>query len=116
MSNKEMKTRIVHKHDLEKNWDTASNFNFIPWKGEIIIYDIETSVDDLPEGRTTLYNYERIKIGDGETVVKNLPFVSQPIATEDDIIALLELHSTITTMSDSTGYIYQDLDEKILVI
>ena len=23
---KEVKTRIVHKHDLEKNWDLASNF------------------------------------------------------------------------------------------
>lgn len=75
MSNKEMKTRIVHKHDLEKNWDLASNF--IPWKGEIIIYDIEKSADDLPEDRTILYDYERIKIGDGITIVKNLPFLDE---------------------------------------
>ena len=58
---KEMKARIVHKHDIEANWDKA--VNFIPMQGEIIVYDIDEN-----------YNYERIKIGDGQTVVANLPF------------------------------------------
>ena len=53
--------RIQHKHDIEANWKLAENF--IPLIGEIIVYDIDEN-----------YNYERIKIGDGRTLVNNLPF------------------------------------------
>lgn len=112
MSNKEMKTRIVHKHDLEKNWDRASNF--IPLEGEIIIYDIEQSANDLPEGRTVLYNYPRIKIGDGVHSVSSLSFVNN-IATDDEIMALLSKCDIVTSVSDSTDNIYLDIDNKILV-
>lgn len=55
--------RIVHKHDIEENWLKATNF--IPKQGELIIYD----VDDK-------YNYERMKIGDGISLVNDLPFGS----------------------------------------
>ena len=61
MPEKTLKTRIIHKHDLELNWNKATNF--IPKQGEIIIYDIDSN-----------HNYERIKIGDGATNVINLPF------------------------------------------
>lgn len=44
--------RIVHKHDIEANWNKA--VNFVPKQGEIIVYDIDTT-----------YPYERFKIGDG---------------------------------------------------
>jgi hypothetical protein len=54
--------RIVHKHDTEENWLKATNF--IPKQGELIIYD----VDDT-------YDYERMKIGDGNTLVNDLPFI-----------------------------------------
>lgn len=37
MSDKKSKTRIIHKHDTEENWNKA--VNFIPQNGEIIIYD-----------------------------------------------------------------------------
>lgn len=60
MANK-VDTRIRHKHDTEENWLKA--VNFIPKKGELIIYDIDIS-----------YNYERFKIGDGITLVSALPF------------------------------------------
>ena len=53
--------RIVHKHDIEENWLKATNF--IPKQGELIIYDIDTE-----------HNYERMKIGDGNTLVNDLPF------------------------------------------
>jgi len=86
MSNKEMKTRIVHKHDIEKHWNNASNF--YPYKGEIIIYDIETGDGDLPEGRTAPYTYERIKIGDGVRLVKDLPFAS--VSSMDELIEGVE--------------------------
>lgn len=61
MANKNINTRIIHKHDTETNWNKATNF--IPMKGEIIVYDIDDT-----------YNYERFKIGDGITNVNNLSF------------------------------------------
>ena len=58
MANKTYQGRIVQKHDSSANWAKATNF--IPLKGEIIIYD------DL----------NKIKIGDGTTKVNDLSFVN----------------------------------------
>ena len=62
MAEKNLNARIVHKHDTEANWLKA--VNFIPKQGELIVYDVDTT-----------HNYERIKIGDGATLVSALPFV-----------------------------------------
>lgn len=56
MANKIFQGRIIQKHDTKANWDKATNF--VPLKGEIIVYD------DL----------KKIKIGDGSTTVINLPY------------------------------------------
>jgi hypothetical protein len=61
MAEKKIKTRIQQKHDIEANWELATNF--IPMAGELIIYDIDAN-----------YSYERFKIGDGVTNVNSLPF------------------------------------------
>ena len=61
MAEKNLNARIVHKHDIEANWLKATSF--IPKQGEIIVYDIDAN-----------YNHERLKIGDGETNVNDLPF------------------------------------------
>lgn len=61
--------RIINKHDTEENWIKAVNFT--PELGEIIVYDIDLN-----------YDYERIKIGDGKTLVSSLPFVNDFIANE----------------------------------
>lgn len=62
---KELKhIRIIQKHETEANWNKATKF--IPKLGEVIIYD--------PDANHTT---SRIKIGDGTTVVANLPFVQQ---------------------------------------
>ena len=66
MANKTVKTRIVNKHDTEANWQKA--VNFIPKKGEIIIYD-KDSTHDCP----------RFKVGDGTTLVSNLPFTTDTL-------------------------------------
>ena len=58
---KQINSRIVHKHDTEVNWNKATNF--IPKTGELIIYDIDE-----------FYDYARMKIGDGVTSVIDLPF------------------------------------------
>jgi hypothetical protein len=62
MAEKTAYSRIINKHDTEANWLKAASF--IPKKGEIIVYDADSN-----------YSYERAKIGDGVTVVSNLPFV-----------------------------------------
>lgn len=70
MTNK-FDTRIQHKHDTEVNWLKATTF--IPIKGELIVYDVDEAHD-----------YERIKMGDGVTLVNELPFIFEPV-TEADI-------------------------------
>lgn len=62
MSEKKFNSRVINKHDTEENWNKSS---FIPKQGEVIVYDIDST-----------YNYERIKIGDGENNVNDLPFVA----------------------------------------
>ena len=59
---KNVNARVIFKHDVEKNWNSATNF--IPKKGELILYDPDTT-----------YDYTRIKIGDGATKVSALPFL-----------------------------------------
>lgn len=61
MAEKTLKTRIIHKHDIESNWLKATNF--VPKQGELIVYDKDAN-----------YNYERVKVGDGATNVNDLPF------------------------------------------
>lgn len=68
---KTFKTRIIQKHDIEANWQKATNF--VPKKGEIIVYDIDSN-----------HNYERIKIGDGEHIPNDLPFVTDNYYTKSE--------------------------------
>ena len=62
MIEKELRTRITQKHDIEVNWEKA--INFIPKKGELIVYDPDEN-----------YDYSRVKIGDGISTVNELPFI-----------------------------------------
>ena len=59
---KTISARMQMKTDTALNWSKA--INFIPKKGEIIIYEADSD-----------YGYERMKIGDGSTKVNDLPFV-----------------------------------------
>lgn len=69
---KSMKARVQHKHDVEANWLKATNF--IPLKGEIIVYDQDENND-----------YPRIKIGNGNDSINNLPFITRDYAKTEDI-------------------------------
>ena len=71
---KNISSRIIHKHDIEANWNKATNFT--PKQGELIIYDIDATHD-----------YERLKIGDGVTLVSDLPFVDDHLSDAIDKIA-----------------------------
>ena len=63
MAEKSLNTRIVHKHDIEANWLLA--VNFVPKKGEIIVYDADE-----------VTTYPRMKIGNGSDTIGTLPFVN----------------------------------------
>lgn len=69
---KNMNTRIQHKHDTEANWNKA--VNFIPKIGEIIVYDIDEN-----------NIYPRIKIGNGINTVNTLKFIDETKANKNEI-------------------------------
>ena len=89
MSDKAVKTRIQLKHDFEARWNEAKNFT--PLEGELIIYDAEADSSgnafectvsgrtqkayEFIEGRMAPYAYPRFKVGDGVTVLSDLPFL-----------------------------------------
>lgn len=56
--------RIVSTHDTEEKWNKVPNF--VPNKGEIIVYDIDGN-----------FSYERFKIGDGSRTISELPFTAE---------------------------------------
>lgn len=60
---KKLPTRLIQKCDTETNWNTASENGFVPLRGEFIIYEEDEN-----------YDKSRVKVGDGSTVVGDLPF------------------------------------------
>lgn len=76
MAEKTLNGRIINKHDTAENWAKATNF--IPKKGEIIIYDADASC-----------TYQRMKIGDGSTLVETLSFTEEKI-TDAEINAICQ--------------------------
>lgn len=62
MVTRNVKSRIVQKHDSEANWKKATGF--APMDGELIVYQKDAN------------NGVRLKIGDGTTNVNNLNFVN----------------------------------------
>ena len=71
MAVKTMQTRIQQKTDTEANWNLS---NLVPLAGELIIYSPDEN-----------HTASRLKIGDGVTVVTELPFVDVSAGSEIDI-------------------------------
>jgi hypothetical protein len=95
-----VKTRVISKHDYEVNW---LNSEFVPEKGEIIVYDAEADESGnfypgatLPDNRKIPYTVARVKTGDGATSAKDLKFDSSVINGEAD-------GSIKTTMENVVG-------------
>lgn len=61
-----MKARVSNLAKTEAEW---ARFNFKPLAGELIVY--------APD---SVFSYARIKIGDGEHFLHELPFVVESIA------------------------------------
>lgn len=90
MAEKILSSRIVHKHDIAANWSKA--VNFVPRAGELIVYDVDAD-----------YAYERIKLGDGQHNVNDLPFV-------DDVLrsTLVELINAVDDKVDTVSALVGD--------
>lgn len=97
MSQDKTKVRIKHKHKTEENWlkdvypngDTTQEKlenRFIPLDGEVIIFDADST-----------HEFPRLKFGDGENDVCDLPFFNnaENVYFDDDI--------TITTAVGNIG-------------
>lgn len=80
-SAKNLKTRVMLKHDYEANWNDATGF--IPMPGEVIIYDADIDAPTTPKNLRGTNRLPRVKIGDGKTLVGALPFVVNEIAQEE---------------------------------
>lgn len=57
-----MRARVSQLHRTEAEWNLLPEFK--PFSGEIIVFN--------PDDQ---YDYVRIKIGDGKTSLRNLPFI-----------------------------------------
>jgi hypothetical protein len=100
-------SRILHKHDIEVNWNKAKRF--IPKQSELIIYDIEVDAEgntlSLPSDRKTPYLYERFKIGDGITNVVDLPFAMTTLGgTKTTALSLNSFASGFGTIGGGRGF------------
>ena len=93
MSEKRIVGRVVQKHDIEANWLKATNF--IPMQGEVIIYDIDST-----------YSYERVKVGDGKTLVSALPFIDD--AVKGNIETLTSAINNVDAKIDEVGVLVGD--------
>ena len=89
MSTKQIKGVIVPRHDIAKNW--ANAVNFIPRKGELIVFDADTETYDFTvtingtDCRIKSSDKVRFKFGDGVTLISKLPFVTAAI-TDNDVL------------------------------
>lgn len=77
MTDRILSARTIQIHDTEANWLKA--VSFVPRLGEIVVYDIDVN-----------HSTERFKIGDGTTIVNDLPFtidksIKDFFNTEDEV-------------------------------
>lgn len=63
-----MKARVSQLHKTESEWLKIANWT--PEAGELVIYDPDEH-----------YNYARIKVGDGKSLLHELPFFIDSAAT-----------------------------------
>lgn len=88
---KNINGRIQHKHDIEENWLKATNF--IPLIGELIVYDPDSS-----------HTKARFKIGDGQTLVNDLPFLGGEGGSSENSIISIEKELTENQYSIEEEY------------
>ena len=89
MTEKQIKSRIVHKHDIAEHWALATGFT--PKQGELIIYDDRYT--DVDGNEVIVADRVRCKIGDGAANINDLPFIDDAVletASAQDIVIFHE--------------------------
>ena len=80
--------RIILKNGTEANWNKV--IDFIPKKGEVIIYNPDNE-----------HSTPRFKVGNGQQLPKDLPFVSTGVSQEDlENITAAKLKHSLTFGAD----------------
>ena len=102
---KQIKARLQQKHDIEANWNLATNF--VPKQGELIVYD----KDDENA-------VERLKIGDGVSTVSNLPFAvpEYEVITPEMIVEMIGQTDAAQPIADADNNVLMADDEKVLML
>jgi hypothetical protein len=95
MTEKNIKSRIIHKHDTEADWLKS---RLIPKQGEIVVYDIDEN-----------HNYERFKIGDGKTNVNALPFAGNTSSVIVDITSMLMTQNIAAFVDLTKRYLNKEI-------
>ena len=67
---KQIKARVVFKHEKAEDWEQSS---YVPAPGEKVLYDPDE-----------YHAYTRVKYGDGEKAVKDLPFSVEQVDWEEN--------------------------------
>lgn len=107
MTEKNIKARLVNKHDIEEHWQLATNF--APLRGELIIYDDRYT--DAEDNEVIVADRVRFKIGDGVTNVNDLPFMDDAlieIASAQDIVVLAEAQAYTDAALNDKANSYDD--------
>ena len=120
---KEFKTRIKSKHDITENWNNT--VGFIPFAGEIIIYDDYKTITYEQNGETITKNIPGIKIGSGNAYVQDLGFVDEELRSKlIEHIEDQELHVTLgeksfwnnkVNIDDANEIVNEELEEETLI-
>lgn len=101
MTSTTLKTRIKLKNGTPEEWSQATNFS--PLKGELIIYNDA--------------NNPKMKVGDGETNINDLPFVNNSVVAADlsDVEDGTEFDPVIINADSLGGIAAADYATKVYV-
>lgn len=95
-----LNARMINLHDTEENWNKLTGF--VPKSGEVIFFEPDSN-----------YSYVRLKFGDGNTLLRDLPFINDTMLDEvikwEDEIGYLD-SDDITTYKTRTLYKFKVLD------
>ena len=101
-ANNTIKTRIQLKSDTEANWNKAGpkdgSPGFIPLAGELIIYSADNA-----------HPFSRLKIGDGQTNVINLPFIDSGTLNGTEVEIVKKATDEEFPLAGSEDKLYVDL-------
>lgn len=101
-ANNTIKTRIQLKSDTEANWNKAGpkdgSNGFVPLLGELIVYTADAT-----------HPFSRLKMGDGQTNVVNLPFIDSGTINGTEVEIVKKDTFNEFPLSGSPDKLYVDL-------